>query len=128
MLRELLLKVGCRIDLWWERSSAHRYRIVRGRLRIADLDCEFDPSAHFDTNAITYRMMRRPKRGAEPLTVAPAASGPTNCRCESFSIDSSAVSVGKIDGRRLANIVLPTPVAQASECYEGLRRRWRALA
>ncbi len=51
MLRELLHKVDCRIDLWWERSSAHRYRIVRGRLRVANLDCEFDPSAHYDTDA-----------------------------------------------------------------------------
>jgi len=43
-VRELLHRIECRVELWWERSSAHRYRLVRGRVIVAGT-AQFDGSA-----------------------------------------------------------------------------------
>lgn len=50
-LRELLHKSDVRVDLWFERASNHRYRIVRGRLRVGDHAAADLTAAHFDDPA-----------------------------------------------------------------------------
>lgn len=47
-LRELLHRADVRVDLWFERASNHRYRIVRGRLRVGDHSAADLTAAHFD--------------------------------------------------------------------------------
>lgn len=50
-LRELLHQSDVRVDLWFERASNHRYRIVRGRLRVGDHAAADLTAAHFDDPA-----------------------------------------------------------------------------
>lgn len=46
-IRELFHRIDCRLTLWFERASAKRYRIVRGRLTAGTRQEEFD-SPDFD--------------------------------------------------------------------------------
>jgi site-specific DNA recombinase len=41
-IRELLHRINCRLTLWFERASTHRYQIVRGRLIAGTRDEVFD--------------------------------------------------------------------------------------
>lgn len=49
-LRELLHRADVRVDLWWERTTPHRYRLVRGRLRAGGHATDIDP-AQYDNPA-----------------------------------------------------------------------------
>lgn len=53
-IRELLHRIDCRLTLWFERASTHRYRIVRGRLTAGSRQLDLDP-ADFDKNGLVPR-------------------------------------------------------------------------
>ena len=65
-IRELFHRMDCRLTLWFERSSTHRYQIVRGRLIAGTRDEEFD-SPTFDKDRLSSR-----SKGAEGDGSAPA--------------------------------------------------------
>lgn len=43
--RQLLIATNCRIDLWWNRSSANRWSVAKVRLRIGRRSIEFEGSS-----------------------------------------------------------------------------------
>ena len=50
--REILHRLGARVDLWWERVPGGKaFRIVRGRIRIAGDEMELPESAYTETTA-----------------------------------------------------------------------------
>jgi site-specific DNA recombinase len=65
-IRELFHRIDCRLTLWFERASAKRYRIVRGRLTAGTRHEEFDVP-DFDKDGLPNLSKRAGERnGSDP--------------------------------------------------------------